>query len=318
MEKICQLCERRLPNAAALREHYIEDHATDDWRVGGRTQRSATEGQSSRAAPSSSSVDDPSKHSHALLGTDQFSQMFQRLGGRTSQRRTTEEEPVQGACALEPAEPPPQSPPPSSPPPTEDPFEPWAGRPMPTHRTVFLAGKIAQFKTAMAQQAMLSTIGGQEIAIERLWDHWLNAQTIPPARKQACLRNIRLLFHYEREASSDFTVRRMFDFGRPEQLTFPSDLDELLPPGTRTAMAIELAFAHRQLLFLLRAILRSDKQQGRVDPDTWTAADGRLGWKEAKSLDYMAEAQRRLNLGLSEPGDSLEDLVAKADRDFVP
>ena len=189
---------------------------------------------------------------------------------------------------------------------------------MPTHRTVFLAGKIAQFKTAMAQQAMLSTIGGQEIAIERLWDHWLNAQTIPPARKQACLRNIRLLFHYEREASSDFTVRRMLDFGRTEQLTFPSDLDELLPPGTRTAMAIELAFAHRQLLFLLRAILRSDKQQGRVDPDTWTAADGRLGWKEAKSLDYMAEAQRRLNLGLSEPGDSLEDLVAKADRDFVP
>ena len=189
---------------------------------------------------------------------------------------------------------------------------------MPIHRTQFLAGKITEFKTAMARAAMVTTIGGQETAITRLWEHWLNAQTIPPGRKEACVRNIGRLFHYEKAARSDFTVRRMLDFGRTEQLTFPSDLDELLPPGTRTAMAIELAFAHRQLLFLLRAILRSDKQQGRVDPDTWTAADGRLGWKEAKSLDYMAEAQRRLNLGLSEPGDSLEDLVAKADQDFVP
>ena len=341
MEKICHLCQRRVPNATALMEHYRDDHARDDWskkRVSG-PQRSTSQTPSVDHGQQSWSPEPSGGDEHAKLGKQQFSQMHQRLRLPSTQDSSAAEQAPKpaneseakveswGACSLEPAAEPPPAPSETAaaaPPPSSDAFEQWVGRPLPIHRTKFLAGKIVEFKTAMTRLAMVSTIGGEENALIQLFEHWLNAQTIPPDRKRVCARNIGWLFHYQKAARSDFNVRRLTDFRRPDQLTFPSDLDELLPPGTRTNAIIEIALAHRQLLALLRAILRRDRQEGDVDHGTWRVADGQLGWKEAKSTSYYAEALRRNNLGddqdaaAADTGDWLEELVAKADRDFVP
>ena len=298
---VCNICHERLADSGALRDHYLNIHGSDDWSqiTFAEQSKESSHGLSRSAvyqsrlkprAPSkqTSSLENmplpgkeaaPSKKSRTETEASTYSKEEKAKGPPGSGKRSFKFKPAATSTPLSLAE---TDNMPASP--VQSPsheFDFWVGKPMPMYKKIWFATKIDDM---INNVSMVSSIGLYETLFKRLYRDWLSAQVLSQDVRQTCNQHIETLLDLQRKSMlrGNFDLGQWIEFNRKDHFLpyEPDEMVELKFLNKTTARGI--LEAHKQLLELLRVLLRHAKDKGDINQKKWTYIEGKIGYQKAK------------------------------------